>query len=194
MFHTQGRLSNCLAGSWSGPSCIKAPGGPGLQGRVPACSGLHPGAPQGWTRVGGAAGAGRREGQPALPLPSLQGQGDCWAEEAPLLRFRACSSAPSHQKEGHGEPCPRMNYETHILPSPESLSGPAHSPWTLGGVAGQSPGGQLCPPSRVLQAAVLVGTGCWPKAWLSSFCSAAGGPLGFSPGPWVGGPLSTCED
>lgn len=183
MLHTQGRLSNCLAGSWSGPSCIKAPGGPGLQGRVPACSGLHLGAPPGldqgrrssWSREAGRAAS-------SSP-PSLQGQVATGLRKPLCFGSGLVPQPSSRQREGHGEPCPRMNCETHIQPSPESLSGPAHSPWTLGGVAGQSPGSQLCPPSRVLQAVVLVGTGRWPKAWLSSFCSAAGGPLGFSPGP-----------
>ena len=98
MLRTQGRLSKCHAGSRSGPSCVKAPGGPELQG-----TGARPAQVwaqallQGWPR---AAGAGRRAGQPALPLPSLQGQGGPQAEEAPLGRIRACSSAPFPPERG----------------------------------------------------------------------------------------------
>ena len=81
-----------------------------------------------------------------------------------------------------------MNCETHILPSPESLSGPAHSPWTLGGVAGQSPGGQLCPPSRVLQAAVLVGTGAGQRLGSPASALQLGDLSASHRGPGLGVP------
>lgn len=50
---------------------------------------------QGWSKIA-AGGAGRRAGQPALPLALLCGPRVAFvAEQAPLVRSRDCSQPPS---------------------------------------------------------------------------------------------------
>lgn len=158
---------------------------------------------QGWSKIA-AGGAGRRAGQPALPLALLCGPRVAFvAEQAPLVRNRDCSQPPSPSVPFLPEVGVQGEGETEL--SPGSTPGPTccHSlpvliwlcplPWTLGGAAGEdSTWRQLCLPPGVLLAAVLgVGRLCRGRgAWRSSLhCSVAGAPprclqrsrLGVSP-------------